>query len=413
MSISNEVSRLETAKANLRTAINSKGVSVSETATLDTYATAVNSIATASSVDLSGYMPKSGGNFTGLVKFNETDGACINFDSGFYINKQGSSTLLGTNGTIAWVGMPAATLTFRGSAARPSYVYNGTTYTLARTSDITTYTLPTATSSVLGGVKIGSNITVSSGTISLTKANVTSALGYTPPTTNTTYSIATASTAGLVKPVSVITKPTLQSVTTTSGRYYQVQMSTDGNMFVNVPWSDTNTTYSSLKNPYSLTIQANGSSLGTYDGSSAKTFNLTYSNVGAAAASHSHSYLPLSGGNVSGHIYLTGANESSSTGNTSQIVFGTSSNNHVAISSNNNALVISPTTSSTENQIVLYLDKASVFPSGISANVTGNLSGNASSASSVPWSGVTNKTTETWTFTLSDGSTVTKKICIG
>ena len=34
------------------------------------------------------------------------------------------------------------------------------------------YSLPTATGSVLGGVKIGSNITNSSGTISLTKANV-------------------------------------------------------------------------------------------------------------------------------------------------------------------------------------------------------------------------------------------------
>lgn len=46
-----------------------------------------------------------------------------------------------------------------------------------------TNSLPTATSSVLGGVKIGSNITVSSGTISLSKANVTSALGYTPANT--------------------------------------------------------------------------------------------------------------------------------------------------------------------------------------------------------------------------------------
>lgn len=42
------------------------------------------------------------------------------------------------------------------------------------------YSLPTATASVLGGVKIGSNISVSSGTISLTSANVTSALGFTP-----------------------------------------------------------------------------------------------------------------------------------------------------------------------------------------------------------------------------------------
>ena len=47
------------------------------------------------------------------------------------------------------------------------------------------YTLPTATASVLGGVKTGSNTTNSGGTISITKANVTAALGYTPPTANT------------------------------------------------------------------------------------------------------------------------------------------------------------------------------------------------------------------------------------
>lgn len=46
------------------------------------------------------------------------------------------------------------------------------------------YTLPKASSSTLGGVKIGSNISVSDGTISLAKSNVTSALGYTPATTN-------------------------------------------------------------------------------------------------------------------------------------------------------------------------------------------------------------------------------------
>lgn len=46
------------------------------------------------------------------------------------------------------------------------------------------YTLPNATSSTLGGVKVGSNISVSNGTISIAKSNVTSALGYTPATTN-------------------------------------------------------------------------------------------------------------------------------------------------------------------------------------------------------------------------------------
>lgn len=61
------------------------------------------------------------------------------------------------------------------------------------------YTLPQASSTTLGGVKIGSNITVSSGTISLTKSNVVDALGYTPPTTNTTYSLATTSASGLLR----------------------------------------------------------------------------------------------------------------------------------------------------------------------------------------------------------------------
>lgn len=60
------------------------------------------------------------------------------------------------------------------------------------------YTLPAATSSALGGVKVGSNITNSSGTISLTKNNVVAALGYTPPETDTTYSEATTSAAGLM-----------------------------------------------------------------------------------------------------------------------------------------------------------------------------------------------------------------------
>lgn len=47
------------------------------------------------------------------------------------------------------------------------------------------YVLPTATAEIIGGVKVGANISYSNGTISLSKANVTSALGYTPPTADT------------------------------------------------------------------------------------------------------------------------------------------------------------------------------------------------------------------------------------
>lgn len=47
------------------------------------------------------------------------------------------------------------------------------------------YVLPTATAEIIGGVKVGANISYSNGTISLSKDNVTSALGYTPPTADT------------------------------------------------------------------------------------------------------------------------------------------------------------------------------------------------------------------------------------
>ena len=87
---------------------------------------------------------------------------------------------------------------------------------------------------------------------------------------------------------------------------------------------------------------------------------------------------------ASGHLYLTGAAANSSTTNTTQIVFGTSTDNHIAISSSANALVLNPDVSTTTNQIVLYLDKVSQIPSGISTGslvVTGNTTlGNSSTA---------------------------------
>ena len=46
------------------------------------------------------------------------------------------------------------------------------------------YVLPAATTAARGGVVVGDNITATDGTISVTKDNVTNALGYTPPTTN-------------------------------------------------------------------------------------------------------------------------------------------------------------------------------------------------------------------------------------
>lgn len=63
---------------------------------------------------------------------------------------------------------------------------------------------------------------------------------------------------------------------------------------------------SSLKNPYALTISLNGTSQGPYDGSTAKNINITPSSIGAAPSSHTHSYLPLSGGTMTGNIKYIG-----------------------------------------------------------------------------------------------------------
>lgn len=52
---------------------------------------------------------------------------------------------------------------------------------------------------------------------------------------------------------------------------------------------------SALKNPNALTISLNGTSQGAYDGSAAKSFNITAASVGAAASSHSHSISNVSG----------------------------------------------------------------------------------------------------------------------
>lgn len=81
----------------------------------------------------------------------------------------------------------------------------------------------------------------------------------------------------------------------------------------------------SLKNPNSLTIQGNGTTLtnGIYDGSAAKTVNITPSSIGAAASGHNHSASNITSGvlsierggtgNNSGYVRV-GAEEGSTIG---------------------------------------------------------------------------------------------------
>lgn len=115
------------------------------------------------------------------------------------------------------------------------------------------YSLPDASASTKGGVKIGSNLTVSSGTLSLTKANVTAALGYTPPTSDTnthhtaklvaaasTSATGNASSSGSVY-LNVIENGAVRSShKITGGGATSVSCDASGNITI----SSTNTTYS-------------------------------------------------------------------------------------------------------------------------------------------------------------------------
>ena len=184
--------------------------------------------ATTIATQIGGKLSTSGGTITGDVTMSAASNAnSANFAWG---TVNSNTPYFGyasdqTDGTFVWSLKGtnyASGLAIGGGSG--NLLWKGTR--VATTEDIpAAYTLPNATSSTLGGVKVGSNITVSGGTISLSKDNVTAALGYTPPTTNTTYSQATSSALGLVK-----------IGYTENGKNYPVELNSSGQMFVNVPW---------------------------------------------------------------------------------------------------------------------------------------------------------------------------------
>lgn len=127
------------------------------------------------SISVSGGGSSGGSNYTLPTASNSTLGGV----------KVGSGLTINTSGVLS-ADVTASTLTAYAKTTDLSVVAKSGSYNdLSNKPTIpNAYTLPNATSSTLGGVKVGSNISVSDGTISVTKSNVTSALGYTPATTN-------------------------------------------------------------------------------------------------------------------------------------------------------------------------------------------------------------------------------------
>ena len=114
----------------------------------------------------------------------------------------------------------------------------------------TVYSLPIATDAALGGVKLGAAAAAATLETAATATSRFYRIGaltdgtmyVNVPWVNTTYAKATASALGLVELFSATTQTTAaNAITTTALRTYGVQLNSDDQMVVNVPWSDTNT----------------------------------------------------------------------------------------------------------------------------------------------------------------------------
>lgn len=148
-----------------------------------------------------------------------------------------------------------------------------------------TFAPPTAAASTLGGVKVG--YTTSGKNYKLQTDASGNAFVNVPWTdNNTTYNQATADTLGLVK-----------IGYSSSGKNYAVSLDSNGKMYVNVPWTDNNTTYAQATSDnlglVKIGYSANGKNYPVALDGSGKMYvnvpwtdtNTTYSNMGAATSS--------------------------------------------------------------------------------------------------------------------------------
>lgn len=148
-----------------------------------------------------------------------------------------------------------------------------------------TFAPPTSSAAVLGGIKVG--YTTSGKNYKVQVDSSGNAFVNVPWTdNNTTYNQATADTLGLVK-----------IGYSSSGKNYAVSLDPNGKMYVNVPWTDNNTTYAQATSDnlglVKIGYSANGKNYPVALDGSGKMYvnvpwtdtNTTYTNMGAATSS--------------------------------------------------------------------------------------------------------------------------------
>lgn len=146
-----------------------------------------------------------------------------------------------------------------------------------------TFTPPTSSATVLGGIKVGYMTSGKNYKVQLDSSG--NAYVNVPWTdNNTTYNEATADTLGLVK-----------IGYSANGKNYPVVLDGNGKMYVNVPWTDTNTTYTNMGAASASAAGKAGLVPAPAAGAQAKYLrgdgtwqtppNTTYSNMGGATSS--------------------------------------------------------------------------------------------------------------------------------
>lgn len=146
-----------------------------------------------------------------------------------------------------------------------------------------TFTPPTSSATVLGGIKVGYTTSGKNYKVQLDSSG--NAYVNVPWTdNNTTYSQATSDNLGLVK-----------IGYSANGKNYPVALDGNGKMYVNVPWTDTNTTYTNMGAASASAAGKAGLVPAPAAGAQAKYLrgdgtwqtppNTTYSNMGGATSS--------------------------------------------------------------------------------------------------------------------------------